>query len=482
MNPQPTVLPERESYLWGGAVLACAILIALGSANPFAGSWNDGSRLATVEALVDYHTWAIDQSVFVHPDAVAPGAPAPYPATDYPLMQHGTLDKIFINGYYYSDKSPVPSLWLAALYAGFKACTGWTFRTHATIVCWLLTVATSGLAYVVAVWSMYRLGRPLRLPQRWRLLLTAGFGLATIALPYARHVNNHILLLGVLTALMVEIAWLANGAAAGWFRMLRLGLLAGLSYTIDVGTGPLLLGGAAVWLAYRCRRPAPLALFALAAAPWVALHHALNYAVGGTLGPANANPAYFDWPGSPFNAHTMTGAWSHSSVLSCILYSLDLLVGKQGFLGHNLALWLAIPACWRLCRRPAPDRPELLLAASWCVGTWLLYSVTSTNHSGVCCSIRWFVPLLAPAFYILAVWLRDCPSACRRDFCILSAWGLALGALMWWAGPWTAHLIPRFWAIQTAALASWLVSAYLRWREAATEVKPMEQPMQRRAA
>jgi hypothetical protein len=43
-------------------VLIVAGLIALASARPYAGSWNDGSRLATVEALVDYHTLIIDQS------------------------------------------------------------------------------------------------------------------------------------------------------------------------------------------------------------------------------------------------------------------------------------------------------------------------------------------------------------------------------------------------------------------------------------
>ena len=172
----------------------------------------------------------------------------------------------------------------------------------------------------------------------------------------------------------------------------------------------MLLGGAAVWLAYRCRRPMMLAGFALAAAPSVLLHHVFNYAIGGTLGPANGVPAYFDWPGCPFNVHTMTGVWSHPGVGSLVLYALDLLIGKQGFLTHNLPLLLAIPVSWRLCRRPSADRPELLLSAGWCIAVWLLYSVTSTNHSGVCCSVRWFVPLLAPAYYVLAVWLPRLPA------------------------------------------------------------------------
>ena len=50
------------------ATLPCwrvAVAIAIVSARDLAGGWNDGSRLATVESLVDYHTLAIDDSAFV---------------------------------------------------------------------------------------------------------------------------------------------------------------------------------------------------------------------------------------------------------------------------------------------------------------------------------------------------------------------------------------------------------------------------------
>jgi hypothetical protein len=242
----------------------------------------------------------------------------------------------------------------------------------------------------------------------------------------------------------------------------------------------------------------------LAAAPWVVLHHGLNWMIGGTLGPANANPAYFNWPGCPFNGRNMTGVWGHAGLSAFLLYALDLLIGKQGFFGHNLALLLAAAAGPRLCRwggvgrprpneqgrpneegrpngwRPNGDRPEAVLAVGWCVATWLLYAVTSTNHSGVCCSVRWFLPLLAPGYYLLALWLRDCRPGHRRDFLILSAWGLVLAGVMWWVGPWTPHRVPGYWAVQTAALTSWLASAYIRWRERPATAAPA--PAQRWAA
>jgi hypothetical protein len=41
-------------------VIAGASVVAALSARPWAGSWNDASRLAAVESLVDRHTLAID--------------------------------------------------------------------------------------------------------------------------------------------------------------------------------------------------------------------------------------------------------------------------------------------------------------------------------------------------------------------------------------------------------------------------------------
>src|SRR5262249_14096280 len=150
----------------------------------------------------------------------------------------------------------------------------------------------------------------LRLRRPLRLGLTASFALATTALPYVRQVNNHILLLGVAAALFLHVAWFAEEMKTGSstrFRLLVLGLLAGLGYTMDLGAGPVLfLGtlGIVVWHRPRLRH---LLAFASAALPWVLLHHVLNYAVGGTLKPANAVSDYFAWPGCTFNVQNMTG-------------------------------------------------------------------------------------------------------------------------------------------------------------------------------
>jgi hypothetical protein len=322
-----------------------------------------------------------------------------------------------------------------------------------------MTLGSAGLAYVVAIWCILQLSRALRLPRPLGLILTASFGLATVALTYTRHVNNHILLLGVAAPLFLGLARLAEEGHAGPVsqgRVIGLGMLAGLGYSIDLGAGPILLACTLALVMYRCRAFTPVTVFVLAALPWLATHHAVNYAIGGTLGPANAVPEYLLWRGSPFTRENMTGLWNHSSPGHFLIYAAALLFGKRGFFGHNLPLFLALPGLVAVRRQRPFEAPEILGGVGWFVGTWLLYGVTSTNYSGVAASIRWFVPLLVPAYYVLAVFLRDHPEY-RRDFLMLSAWGVAMAGLIWWKGPWMKRMVPFFWPLQAAALLTWIL-------------------------
>jgi hypothetical protein len=485
MITRPEVSRETRALL---LVILVATGVAVAGARPYAGSWNDGSRLATVESLVDHGTLAIDDSVFVAvPPRGEPGLRSPYRGA---AVDKGTLDKLAIGGHFYSDKSPVPALLLAVIYQSLQWLFGLKVSLDPDAFCWCMTVASSGLAYVVAAVCIYRMGQVVELPLAWRLILTGSFGLTTVAVLYVQHVNNHMLLLGVAAALMLQAAQLREGAP--WWRLLLLGGLAGLGYAIDLGAGPPLLACTALLVVWTCCRRAeqrklPGGLPALAASgwfaagalPWLALHHAFNYAIGGTFWPANAVSEYFNWEGCPFYGAALTGSWHHASLVDFGVYAAALLFGKRGFVGHNLALFLLLPAAASVmfgvrrarsnqvrsdfANRPSPLAPNpshaahvpvLVFAAAWWCATWLLYAATSRNYSGACCSIRWFVPLLAPAYYGLGVVITRWPHY-RVDFCLLSAGGLVLMGIAWWYGPWMPHLVPGFWLIQLAALTAW---------------------------
>jgi hypothetical protein len=320
-----------------------------------------------------------------------------------------------------------------------------------------MTRIFAGGAYVVAVMCVFALGRPLTLARSYRLVLTGSFALATVAVTYSRHVNDHILLLAVAAVFFWQLAWLALEALAGsvrWRRVVILGLMSGAAYAIDPGTGPLLLVCAGTTVGWRCRRVGPVFVLCTAALPGLVTHHILNYAVAGTLKPAGANPEYFQWPGSPFNPANMTGVLHHS-LLSFPPYAASMLFGERGFLGHNLPLFLAVPALIALVCSPGDELPEVVCAVIWAGGTWLVYALASNNLSGPCCSIRWFVPLLAPAYFVLAVFLRRWPEYVA-DLLILSGWGGLLLSIMYSYGPFVLKFVPYFWPIQGAALLSWL--------------------------
>jgi hypothetical protein len=457
------------SRLFTVLVVAVALLLGFGGARPFAGGWNDGSRLAAVESLVERGTLAIDDSIFCRPAAsIARGYP-PYPESQPALVAHGTQDKLFIAGHFHSDKPPVISCVMAAIY-GVGQWLGLPAPSQRPdVFCRMLTWVTSCLAFAVSLACLHGLGRLVGLDGWTHAVWLGSFALSTFALAYTRHVNNHVVQLGVVSAWCLLAALEARDAGTRWTNWLRLagvGTLLGLGYNLDLGSGPLFLVIGLALVVWRARRVAPVLVVLAAAAPWLIACHGLNLAVGSVVGPLNAVPAYFDWPGCPFGSHNMTGVWRHGPV-KLTVYALSLLVGKHGLLNHNLPLLLALPAAFTVLPRRSPHRPELLAGLLWCLATWLLYAALSNNSGGACCSVRWFVPFLAPAFHLLAVYLKQHPGR-RVDLAVLGAWGAVLGAIMWSGGPWTLRMVPLVWPLAGAAVVSWLALAW--WRRRGTPV------------
>ena len=454
-------------------VLLFSLAVALVSARPYAGSWNDGSRLAQVESLVDFKTLAIDRSIFVDPSRAGGAEATPYPPLQRDLMDGGTLDKVRIGDRFYSDKPPVPGLLMAAVYQLLKWTTGLQARSRPDLFVYAMTLISSGLAYVVAVLSIYLLGRKILPEKSMALVVTLSFALGSSALAYARQVNSHVELLAVAAALMVGLHSLPQkllhtpsprGLMAG------LGLLAGLGYCMDFVAGSLLLITVLALIFYRCRTVGKsgsgmVAVFFFSALPLIVLHHAINYQIGRTFLPVNTVAQYLFWPGSPFNPGNATGPWQHRGTWRGIAYALELLVGKKGFLLHQPVLILAFLAgiAIMIQNRPRlPESPEIIFAFAWSAATWLVYAWGSNNSSGICATIRWFVPLLAPGYYVLMLVLRYRPDR-YPEFLALASGGMLLSFLMWYHGPWM-RMVPGFWFILGITLLGWTMVVLRRRR------------------
>jgi hypothetical protein len=430
-------------------VVLVASLIAIAGARPFANSWNDGSRLASVESLVDRGTWIIDDSIFVKPQPRNTTNPYSLAISSSPV-ETGTLDKVFVHGHFYSDKPPVSSLYLAGVYWLAKKLTHLDAVKDPHVFIYLMTLASSGFAYVISVLCLWLISRS------W--LITASFALATIVPIYSRQVNNHILQLAVTAGMCLIFARSRNRLSRGMTA--TLGLLAGLGYTLDLGIGPGLVLATLGAVSVKNRNIASVLLAIAMMLPCAALHHWINFKLGGSLLPINANPAYFEYPGSPFSGGHISGHWLHNGFGDFILYVFGLWIGKRGLLLHDPALFLLIALPITILWRALPKkRAELVFSFVLVVLSWATYAIGSTNYGGLCTSVRWFVPLLAPLYMIANLFLDRVPNA-RSAFITLSALGLLMNVADWVQGPFADENAKLFWII---AVPIYGAAIYFYW-------------------
>src|SRR5689334_14474649 len=176
---------DHPATAWVLAGLAFA-LAALG-AHDQPGGFNDGSRLATAESLIERGTLAIDDSVFVHPppDLAERGLLPADPDPVYSLAR-GTKDKLLIDGHYYSDKPMIPAVVNAAAYRLLMFVGLARPDDRPDVFTRVSTILMCGIGYAVAVGCMWRLGQRVGLSPIWRLVWLGGFALATILPAYTR--------------------------------------------------------------------------------------------------------------------------------------------------------------------------------------------------------------------------------------------------------------------------------------------------------
>ena len=423
------------------AVAACFLLLWALLTHSHANSWNDASRLATVEALVHYGTLAVENTAF----------------------SKLTGDLIFWNGHFYPDKPPVLSALAAGVYAAlhrvFHISLEPTFCDPLSSPCYcfallchqppnwayyLLTLAVVGLPSALMLAVFYKSTAFHDLPNPLALLVTGALGLGTLVFPYSLVFNNHLptaagLVVGLYALLRARI----SHSATGWLMVA--GFATALAFTFDLLVVPFLvffLGLA--WFRHRRRA---WAFLVGAAVPLVLLAALDWWALGDPL-PPSMHPAGFNYPGSPFPT-TLTGNTPSPNPLT---HGIEMFFGDRGLLSLSPVLLWSLFGLWSLLRRRGSWLwGEAVAATLASLAVTLSLILFTPGFGGISYGTRWLAEITPVLFFFAArphlyrpLWRRLLFVALAA-FSLFSIWQGALS-------PWGVAL-PPFRLVQYAASA-----------------------------
>jgi hypothetical protein len=377
---------------FGKITLLFLALVSILIVIPYPRSSNDQSRLAAIESVVERGTLVIDNSTFVD-----------------------TRDKIFVNGHFYSDKTPLSSLigavvYLPLHYLGFRLSLGWS------VAYFCITFFTVKALWVLSLLAFHATLGLMRGNQATRTIHTLAFGLASLHLSWSSVYNNHSLAASLIT--IAFYFYMRSRQTARPARdMFASGLLFSLAGNIDVPTAAFYTTFLLLILLDAARRR-HVAHYLLPALILAVPALAMNYSITGGFAPLQTDPAYFDYPGSPWKGAEKLSGTEMNSLPFFLSYTLDCLFGRRGFLLYNPLLFAFIPYLVREMFGRSGFKKESIGIVITSAIIMLYYFLYTSNYGGDSYSIRWFVPLL-PLLYLGGYGFFDNFSGFRKKAFVL---------------------------------------------------------------
>ena len=305
-------------------------------------SWSDRSRIATVDALTSRGTFVITGSPF----------------------SENLGDEITFHGKTYSDKPPLLSL-LATAVALVAAPFGTSLRQTPATAIYLMTLFTVGVWFAIGCVYAFAFARLLRFERRIATAVAALTGVATLALPYAIVLTNHVPCGAAGLAGCYHVVRARNGEAA---HAALAGLFFALAYAFDAAGILLAVAGAVLlW-----GQPARRWLIAIAAGlPVIVLQMAYNVHVSGSVLPTAFTGSVWTTAPIPAGATEPQPFLLHSAG-DYAQAALHVLVGGKGLLSYTPLVFVAaygLAVMWR-------TGPVMRRLAAAIVATTVLFVVT----------------------------------------------------------------------------------------------------------
>jgi hypothetical protein len=438
------------------AVLLIALPLLRPLRSPGEASENELSRLATVQALVEYKTLAINNTGFFEDlrslqrdvDQREATAARRVPIRVEESTPRGAIRVGHRPVLYYSDKPPVMAFLLSWAYEPMYRL-GWTFEQRPAVVAYVLTLLGVTLPVAGAAGLIYRMSRLFELRRPWRAGLALAVVLGSGLISYSVVLNSHAPAAALVLAACACLLHVHNSKTptrSGAWLMLC-GLCAATAAVIDLSAAVFLASLGLVILACRWSwgmRIGGLLLFLVGATPPIALHAVLTVPVTGDVRPgflhaelATARPKAVAAADDPDAARPP--AWMRTT-LRAVRRSWGALVGSKGVLSHYPVVVVGLLGLALVLRRHWPASTKMLAGATLAgaVAIVAVYVLARADWTQSMFGPRWFVVFLPLVMFWAGAWLRrphhKVTWACAAVLLVFSAGVGLIGAV---AAPFT---------------------------------------------
>jgi hypothetical protein len=381
-------------------------------------SANDRSRWATVRALVEHGTYAIDEVI-------------QEPTWDtIDMVQHRGRDGQL---HLYSSKPPLLATLLAGEYWAIHKLTGATLGDHPYAIGRAMLVTVNILPLVLMYVLLARIVERLGTTDWGRVFVMASATLGTFLTTFAVVLNNHIVAaVSAAVAIYALVRISCDGERRAAYFVLA-GLAAAFAAANELpAAGLLVFVGLMLW--WRAPRPT-LAAFVPAALVVIAAFFVTNYIAHGSIRPPymHRTGPDDDWysytytvAGQPRQSYWLDPKGMDIGEPSRAVYALHVLVGHHGVFSLTPIWLMSVAGGWMWLR--SGDGPRRELAALVAVLTIIclafyigLRPQSDRNYGGMTSGFRWM-------FWFAPLWLLVMLPAADR--LARSTAGMALAAVL----------------------------------------------------
>jgi hypothetical protein len=371
------LLDERALTPFVAALMALAsiVMVLWNLQDASLNNANTASRYATIESLVDYGTYTIDKSQYVH-----------------------TIDKKKIGDHYISSKPPLLPTYGAGVYWAYQKLTGKNIVDNEGDVVRTVGFFTTLLAHAVFLLYLYRFSRML-FKRPLAVLGTMAMGsFGYLGVAYATAINNHSV--GACLSLVgLFYAYRATHGSAGYKDWILAGFWLGITAAIDL-TCLAFLPTIGLYMLVKDWRRAVFA-FGAAALPGVIVLLGLNYFTTGSLKAAYLNKEAGEFAGNYFKTvkHGIDGLREPKHI-----YGFNVLLGHHGVFSMTPVFCFSLYELIRNLRRREHFKGTLAITAVLAM-VFYFYIFRTRNYGGWCVGMRWIVPFMPLFVLYFGLWL-----------------------------------------------------------------------------